>query len=497
MNRATFALAFACLVGMEVAPALAQAVPNHVMPWTRRGAASVLANGLSVRSGSTTEATLVKPPRDQASPPVEWVFDGGTDYSLEKMFPADHDVIEIDAHSTGNEIIPATDGDGIPNVLESPRWLALSISVRDGAIGSDGSWYEVRRNAGLSNGADVVSYYFEGSEGINPALVGSTVVEQGTEDLGYPGTGAEDVDALDFGLGVMTLSPGVASEMFFTNESEYYFSVSNACVPLLSSPFAVDNTVVAGQPVDANGATIYVVRWTPGQGGGGSWSFPEVYRSATQLDLDVAVDDIDAIAVDRTTLEQPVIFSTQPSDSSQLLIHHYNQDLTAFVGPETLRNESGAEVTAILGADDVDDVDAVCGFDPEPGSYDRLMGTPRGPAVGNPPGMSMTRGVFGEQQVDVLFFHVSGKTTPMYLEYSLDHVAGFDPEQATWLPFYEKGEVSTSGRTLEFVVDTKKYFAGGAGVGSVAVRVRAPSTTSGPGTMTPQLLPSMIVFFEI
>jgi len=372
---------------------------------TNQGPASSLAAGLSLPPAGTAEVTLAKAPLDQTSPPPAWsraLFPTGTDYSLTAMFGALAPYIQIAGHSTGNDNIPELSGEGVPNVA-GRTWMGVIVSVNNAAVGTPGSLIDRRRHltsGRLTPGSDLLAYYYDESVNLAPALVDATVVEQSSEALGFSGN--EDVDALDFGLGVTSYARGTSSTLFFTNTSDYFFTLDPACITLLNEN-AVGGFTDSG--LEANAATVYRLEQLPG----GTWEpKPSEYRSPDDLGLDPDEDRIDALAVDPGT--NVTIFSTQlHPERSQLRVHGYIQGV-GYVWD--LKNNQDQKVTFRIGSNDgTDDVDAVCVIDPENqvGSH---LACPRDLAYGapfstQPMGMSITRSR-SPAGVDLLHFQLTG-----------------------------------------------------------------------------------------
>jgi len=389
--------------------------------------ASALAAGLSLdetdRSGP--EATLVKAPLNQIGAPAPFsgsTFVGVEDYSLSSLFSQQNlaSVIEINAQSTGNDLIP-----GLLNHPNKPgcypnlgtcsgglggNWMAINVSFNNDAMGRADSLIRARRNntEGLRKtpGSDIYSHYFLQSCGIAEALINRTMLEQAAEQISYPGD--EDIDGLDFALGVQAYAQQTSPLLFFPAYGKFYFSLAPSCIvdvnSAVTNQFALDQQG-GWQPADQT--TIYVVEWDQSNG---VWMLPEVYLAPSVLGLDKGVDDVDALAVNETGVGSngTVIFSTayRPGDpASQLQGYDPNSGASG-----TLRNSNGRKITRRLGAiDDTDDIDAICIFDPEAGMLGTHMGVPTRLFKSSKQfmGMSVTRGQVGSSQ-DNLIVQVSG-----------------------------------------------------------------------------------------
>jgi len=378
-------------------PASAQITPS-----VRRGMASALANGMSFdpleRTGD--DLLFIKAPLDQQHAPPAWsttLFQSGPNYALDVMFPGIDDVIEIDAHSTGNDVIPPLDENGIPIVSNRSSWLAITVSVDNFAQGLPQSNIRRRRNvtgpSRSSTGGDLITYYFYGSQGLDPTLVDSTLIEQPSEAMRFDDD--EDIDAFDWGLGVNRHSP-TASTIFFPRINEYFFSIAQSCVAAVNTgtanKFALDSL---NNEVPANAATVYWMSWDAVNG----WDQPREYRPAGHLGLVVGVDDLDALAVDLGM--GTTVFSTQlVTGRSQLQVHDYSR------GVFPLRNELNMRTTTSAGSrDETDNINAACVIDPEAGVFDTVMGVPTsrlGIAPTSTMGISVTPEPDGPSSSDVV-----------------------------------------------------------------------------------------------
>ncbi len=448
--------------------AAASTAHAQINPNNRQGPGSALAAGLSLDVPAGQERTLVKAPGNQLSPPTQWQrsqFQYGPDFSLQAMFSALAADIEIDAHSTGNDVIPKLDAQGVPHLTRSGQesWLGVVVSMGAHQSGADaqglpGSNVERARNSGRSNRSDLFSFYFDESSWIHPTLRGTALVEQSREDLGFPSGGTEDIDALDFGLGVTSFAGATTPSLFFSRRGDFFFSVTPACVPNLGSKFALNGNA---QEVPADPGVVYHITWSPALG----WSpKPSIYRTLDELGLDDG-DDLDALAVDMGN--DTTVFSTQlVAGRSQLLVH----DVARGNGHTELQNHptptTKAKTTTKIGSiDDTDDIDAVCIYDPRELALGTHMGTPTGWAdltgVGQPLGISITRAEsISEDGREALLIQTTGwgGTTPSNAQVFLWISADYDPllpwSNATW------HLVDTTGKprrlaenATEFIID--------------------------------------------
>ena len=124
------------------------------------------------------------------------------EYTLDAIFGTLASDIELSAFSTGNDLMPPINPDGSLDMTD--LWFGLSVSVTNGSTGSSGSHIERLVNAGEAPGAEVFTYYAEGSVGLDPTLVHTTTSERSRESLGLPATQPgspgtpTEIDGLDF-----------------------------------------------------------------------------------------------------------------------------------------------------------------------------------------------------------------------------------------------------------------------------------------------------------
>jgi hypothetical protein len=347
----------------------------------QRGLASSLAATLSLGDAGrgAAEATLAKAPGNQSNAPGTWGTQSFTfvnDLSLSALFGARASLVEIDAHTSGNDFIPNLGDNGEPILTQS--WLSLIVSVDNQSQGTEGSLIRRAATGGRQPGADLIGYYFWGSQGIDSQLVDRTVLEQTRADLGFQST-TREVDALDFGSAVLAFARGSRVSPLFTRQGDYFFSLTKQSAANLPK-FATSGL----DTVDADGATIYGVTM-----GASGWGTPYVYLSANTLGLDPAVDETDALAIDPSN--GVVVFSTardvKATYSDQLLAYQAGK------GVKPLKNGRGDLVVDKIDLDDLDDVDGLCIIDPESNQLATHLGTPQGsiPYGPVPMGISATR----------------------------------------------------------------------------------------------------------
>ncbi len=297
--------------------------------------------------------------------PVGTPYAGAPDYRMSQMFPAvDRAWIEIDAISSGNDNIPVdpTNGRVIPQ-NGAIGWSILSFSVDGATTGGVNTVIADRRSQDpLRFGADIYSWGFGGSTGIDPQYIDKTWLEFSAEEVDWL-TPIDELESLDFQAGLLFERAGQTDPVFLPNTNQdFYFSLSRAAV--LNAP----STLPAGSAfasVTLDPGAIYRITCS-----NGIWSTASVVYDRTTLDLP---DDanIDAIAVHAS---DSVIFSTDDVSTEQFLVH---------VGGQTfrLRDSAGNTLSSLTGLDNTsstsrNNVDALCGIDPEHGVFSSAIGTP-------------------------------------------------------------------------------------------------------------------------
>lgn len=329
------------------------------------GPAGALPAGLSLAEGSGVSAeTYVKPAG--ASGPAEALHaplsPETQDFTLSGMFPQYADVLQIDAHSSGNATIHDVHPFSfppVPNYFGVEGWMELAVSVDNDSKGLPGSLIakRVANPTGRNTpGADLIGFFMRGSTGIASSLPGRSLMEIRAERLGFGGQ--EDPDAFDFGVGIFSLDPDPQLDAFFDTEDRYYFSLDPACVDAVNQRAALLGTAFAGGVADP--ASIYWVQMEDG-----AWGPPLVYRSASELGLSPQLDNLDALEVDPK--RENVVFSTQPHPHRSQL-RFLDWDSSKYPPIQNLSDlGDGATGFATQGLgvnDETDDIDAVCIEDP-------------------------------------------------------------------------------------------------------------------------------------
>lgn len=401
--------------GGDIPPILLQ---GRASSW----AAGVIVNDAPAQSGSQVRIKLAG---NQTAFPAQAPLVVGSwapSYAMTHLtnaFPG----IEIDAHSSGNAWIPNLDSNGVPNLVD--RWLALTVSVSSTSTGANNSPWSRGSVGGRHAGSDLVSYYFDGSVGVSPMLVGNIAQETSREDFGFATSSTADLAALDYGLGVNTVSQ--IPTRLFPRQGDYFFSVSQAWATSWNTTHASSPPAFASEPNSSvmsrpHPGAVYRVIWN-----GSAWSSPILEYTASELGLSPATGDIDALEVSPGT--NMVLFSATPASS------FLSSATTDLIGPSDqlmlfeagtggnrstvreLKHSSGAQNDLVrkrlkLGNQTESNVDALCAIDPELGVGDICpsVGSPttQWSAYGRPMGLSVVRRNSSSTNVHDLVFQLTG-----------------------------------------------------------------------------------------
>ncbi|MFK7930870.1 MAG: hypothetical protein AB8H79_21985, partial [Myxococcota bacterium] len=326
-------------LGRAVIAVPASSVPTllgaSVAPSGPAESAEGMARVLSLPVEAVAELVRVKMPLSKVnSAPGAWAYQTNIgsptpvipDYTAQAMFGINMDIIEIDGHSAGGDFVPQPDGEGAPGVNASfDNWLLFVMSVKDGAIGINGS-HIASLNGVRPAGAELVGYYAQGSQNIHASLPGTTTVEHTAISLGYTGAAATtpDLDALDYNISLNTVAPAnLPPNVLFNNTNEYYFTITPNAVTEwefrwgVGFPFADYN----GQGREARAGDVYRITWD-----GSGWGPREVYCTDEDLGL-MEGEDVDALSVSKNS--GVVCFSTPLNangypNRDQLLISEAN-----------------------------------------------------------------------------------------------------------------------------------------------------------------------------
>ncbi|MCP3917202.1 MAG: hypothetical protein GY711_16765 [bacterium] len=351
-----------------------------------------------------TDQTLVKEAGDQQAPPAAppaTINVAVPDYDTSSMFtnlPGFPDLtpyVEVDAMSTGNDWLPVEITTGTLDPGLFGNWTALVYSVTSGATGAPGSWVESRALAtnpgGPGPGADLLSLHLLGSTGLGPGLLGQVMLEQASEHMGY--TTSVDIDSLDLYMPLFHQSRGLGGITFFRT-SDLFFSVTS------TSASAIDAFLQSQQPGPwtgpdffagggVSGATILHLRWQ-----NGAWLEPALLRAPAELGLQPG-DDVDALA--HSARDTITVFSVpQPSTLNQLRVYLPSGDPTPPVGGPWVTDLTHLDPSSVLVDESLDlhnddDIDAICGIDPDGSQFGTWFGTPYTMSATAQMGLSITR----------------------------------------------------------------------------------------------------------
>lgn len=394
----------------------------------QRGMLSTFPVGLRISNASASipEVEHLKEVGDQVIPPAPFaptnLQPNAPDYTT--MFPGMQ--VDMDAVTTGNGEFPIPETDG--SMDPGTRWVVMSVSIS--ALSTPtlpGPFFDAAAASGTNSaGSAIVSYYFDGSGSFPASLPGATVLEMAGKHLGFPLGGDEDVEAVDFGLGFMQAAGG--STGFFFDGHGVYFSVSPKFVADNNGADFARTGTSPGSPVNhkPHPADIYRIQWQPATS---TWTTPYLEYSWSDLGFKSADCDVDALEIELTGSGfKTVVYSAtvdsdwdsaKVKDISQLMVFH--DDGPGHMKPTALRDVNGDKVATKIGIVDegsgIDEVDAVCGIDPEPSSggpsrdfanlvsEDSVAGTPLGLSISRSksPGTGILN-IDSERTV----FHVTG-----------------------------------------------------------------------------------------
>lgn len=347
-----------------------------------RGPFSAFSHLHSMEGAAGNDENLLKPVGDQSTVPSVPVMPVNPDpnvpiWRLDAMFDAsDLPNIQIDAMSTGNDLLQIDEQTGQVNLTQIQAWGGLTYSVRANSSGQPGSWVRLRTtsNGGPGVGADVMSHIFESSVGIEPRLRGENFLEQRAEDMGHaPG---DEIDALDFFAPLLTMNGGTPGGVLFANQDTFYFSVTSASAAALGGAF-----FDVGPP---SGASVLRMNWDSSLGPNGEWTTPTVIRTPAQLGCDHPLtDEVDAIGYNSG--QGALIFSTKVDANypqrAQLEVSFGN---TPNNTPMVITANPGEPLWTTLRITDTDDIDAICGIDPEADKLSSFLGTPLSSGLAQP-----------------------------------------------------------------------------------------------------------------
>ena len=398
---------FRALFLFALAPSVAAMVPPQVDPINRRGPFSADSCSLSLATGGELVSKNVG---DQApgaiGPPALSADYTGAVYSLASLFPGYESIIEIDAMSSGNDLISFSP-DGV--ALEgSDRWGALVLSVDAAAQGTPGGWVDGRVLAGVSPSADLISYVLDNSSptGIAPALIGHSFIEQTFESLGLQA--GDEVDALDWFMPSIMFDESPFNDPLFVFQTSVYVSLTAQSAAALEA----QDPAYFGPGAVFSGAAIYRMDWVPGTG----WVNARMHRSPFDLGFTTFADDptireIDALAVNEG--DDSIVFSTDPA-TDPLGTPQLQVQVAAGQMPVTVTvNAAGKTVQQGSGLGPGDNIDAVCAIDPESGMLSSWFSTPRSGASSQSIGLSIARGQSPSGDPTLMNMQVTGWGTTL------------------------------------------------------------------------------------
>jgi len=289
--------------------------------------------------------------------------------------------------STGGDICPPVNANGVLQMAGA--WYALSFNVAAGANGKDGSLVRVQ-SIGRNHGADVFTYYAEGGVGFHPELNDSVRLEYSRAQLGLDPSPSQnilepEINALDWGMGAISVDPNRRGGRFFPIRNRFYFTLSADWISNFGALLQVATPPLA---LALDPGAVYCLSWSPDSSvpSGYSWSDPvEVFSKATLFPETSGQIEIDALSVFEglqqtsttppSTPQRVVLSLTPASDESHPSSGAYSQVLVyqpnMTNGVQTLQSASGTSMTDEMGLEprteqgEPDDVTGTCGVDPD------------------------------------------------------------------------------------------------------------------------------------
>ena len=366
------------------------------------GPFSALANGISLGTGSGPDHLRIKAVGDQSvfpppaqPPPSPLTVQAVPDYSYAAMFGAwGVDAVEIDALSTGNDLVFLhLDG----RIDLNNRWVALPLTLtHDSPVNDPGNPIHGQAEPG----AHLLTHVVAGSAGIFAGLGGLTMLAQDPTAMGFGSAEeAPEIDAMDFAVPLLSMNQGSSGSVLLVNGLELFFSVTRASAGALPASF------FGGAP--ASGATILKIAWEQDPLGNWGWSDPQPVAVPSELRLS-AGDEVDALGINAMT--GSLIFSTERRPGSTLAqLRTLVRDPQGGAHVNDLKYPGGGAVGPKLKLTIEDDIDSICGLDPEPGAYSYWLGTPadHGPPA-NSLSLSLAAGRDPASFLDSVVLQVSG-----------------------------------------------------------------------------------------
>ncbi|MDF1801136.1 MAG: hypothetical protein P1V81_18360 [Planctomycetota bacterium] len=333
--------------------------------------------------------------------------------------------------STGGDVTPtiAPNALGAQLMLDS-NWYSLSCTIAERSNAGSlpyGAPGTTLRSLDSAPGA-VISHYEIGSTGISPSLIGMTALEQTTEHMGFASATIPQLAGLDWAMGTIASDPqGGRSSLFAPVRDSVYFSLSK---DWLADPANANYRTYQeynGLLLVFDAATVYRMTWED-TGTSIEWSAPEVAYSAATLfgpnwsnNTDL---ELDALSVYRRGGASRVVLSTTLASGSADQVLAYDEaawagSSTPYVGARPLIDSAGNLFSDNLGIHmqagvAVDEVNGLCGKDPEIGLFDGAGGTAtiHAPLVIGPPlGLSVFRAMAqspASTPIDLMHIEVTG-----------------------------------------------------------------------------------------
>ncbi len=339
--------------------------------------------------------------------------------------------IGVDAMSTGNGFFPPVDANGEIHV--GNRWLAITGSIQNGDEGATGSQFERAHNATSNAGAELATYYLPGSTVpfLPPALIGTSTLEMGRAHLGLSTAAQTEVSGLDYGMAMIhehTQSVGL-----FANDNVVFFSVTpefavspegqNFYASSLELTYYTDPTLAeltAQRDSPAHEGDIYLRQWDFLTG---AWTPPMRFLGYEDLGMNVDgnVDALEVNAGGSMVLYSASIGALQ-SDlvdggvvSQIMYTQRWGPGPNNARVPIAVKDSNGDTVASKLGVrddGDGDELDGICGVDPEAATYvpstKVAIPTAEITPLGSAMGISAVRGVDPATGADGLYLQVSG-----------------------------------------------------------------------------------------
>ncbi|MEM7307860.1 MAG: hypothetical protein AAF682_14370 [Planctomycetota bacterium] len=422
--------------------------------------------------------------------------------------------------STGGDVTPAVDAGGrlLTGTPGNAAWYSLSFTVDPDAKGEPGSTVAL---ASGNPGGWVFTYFDEGSQLIRSHLVNSIVVDYTRTQLAPQQTVSADtaITGFDWGLGVISSTPGGTPTPLVPNRDLLYFALDRAWVDTHypgPGPWTFSGLTGLGpgaQPtqIPLDPGTVYAMAWN-----GAAWSAPAVAFDHVALyggaQPNVAIDALSVFKRFPDAAHSPstVVFSLEPESRvnglqvDQILVTQrasFGSELVP-VAAQTLRTSSGTDMSSKLGllsasssSTGPDDVDGLCGLDPyDLQSRDRYIGCPVDVLLGpetSDLGLSVARvSSPGEAQegMEELFLAVTGIDLSGYVLGLLQ----LDLESA-WVPVPEHplhvaSWTSSAAIPISAAASTQELrfpaLTGGVGNNELRLRVRVHAVTAGSTVVT-------------